>query len=62
MTPAQGRRVARNPEEPAKSGPAGAERWADYLDWPRRAHRRGAGGARHLDIVVELTRSGAASG
>jgi hypothetical protein len=29
------RRVSRSSEEPPKSGPAGAERWADYLDWLR---------------------------
>jgi uncharacterized damage-inducible protein DinB len=29
------RRVARNPGEPPKDGPAGAERWAGYLDWVR---------------------------
>lgn len=29
------RRVARNSGEPAKSGPAGAERWVGYLDWVR---------------------------
>ncbi len=29
------RRVGRNPGEPPKSGPAGAERWAGYLDWMR---------------------------
>ena len=28
-------RVARNPGEPAKDGPAGAVRWAAYLDWVR---------------------------
>lgn len=28
-------RVARNPGEPPKSGPAGAERWIGYLDWVR---------------------------
>ncbi len=28
-------RVARKPGEPAKHGPAGAERWAAYLDWVR---------------------------
>ncbi len=28
-------RVARNPAEPEKHGPAGKERWADYLDWVR---------------------------
>ncbi len=28
-------RVARNSHEPTKSGPAGAGRWADYLDWVR---------------------------
>lgn len=28
-------RVARNSAEPPKDGPAGAERWADYLDWVR---------------------------
>ena len=28
-------RVSRNPREPSKAGPAGAERWADYLDWVR---------------------------
>lgn len=28
-------RVARNNAEPAKSGRAGAERWAGYLDWIR---------------------------
>lgn len=28
-------RVARNGGEPPKSGPAGASRWADYLDWVR---------------------------
>ena len=29
------RRVSRNPGEPPKSGPAGAERWIGYLDWVR---------------------------
>ncbi len=29
------RRVARNPAEPHKSEPAGAERWIGYLDWVR---------------------------
>lgn len=28
-------RVSRNPSEPGKSGPSGAARWADYLDWVR---------------------------
>ncbi|MEZ0578222.1 DUF664 domain-containing protein [Nocardioides sp. MH1] len=28
-------RMARNVEEPPKSGPAGAARWAAYLDWIR---------------------------
>ncbi|MGL5849877.1 MAG: DUF664 domain-containing protein [Phycicoccus sp.] len=28
-------RVARHPAEPAKSGPPGAARWSDYLDWAR---------------------------
>jgi hypothetical protein len=28
-------RVARNQDEPAKGGPAGAARWAAYLDWVR---------------------------
>ena len=28
-------RVGRNPGEPAKSGPAGAERWSGYLEWVR---------------------------
>ena len=28
-------RVARNHGEPPKGGPAGAERWAGYLDWVR---------------------------
>jgi uncharacterized damage-inducible protein DinB len=28
-------RVARNTGEPPKSGGAGAQRWADYLDWVR---------------------------
>jgi uncharacterized damage-inducible protein DinB len=28
-------RVSRNPGEPDKSGPAGAERWAGYLAWVR---------------------------
>ena len=28
-------RIARNPGEPAKTGPAGAERWIGYLDWVR---------------------------
>ena len=28
-------RVARNGGEPPKSGPAGAQRWSDYLDWVR---------------------------
>ena len=28
-------RVSRNLEEPPKTGPAGSERWADYLDWVR---------------------------
>lgn len=32
---AEDSRVSRNIEEPSKSGPAGAERWADYLDWAR---------------------------
>lgn len=29
------RRMSRNPREPAKHGPDGAERWADYLEWVR---------------------------
>ena len=29
------RRMSRNPGEPHKHGPSGAERWADYLDWVR---------------------------
>ena len=29
------RRMSRNPREPAKGGPAGASRWADYLSWLR---------------------------
>lgn len=29
------KRMARNSAEPAKSGPAGAERWIGYLDWVR---------------------------
>lgn len=28
-------RVSRNSGEPPKSGRAGAQRWADYLDWAR---------------------------
>ena len=28
-------RVARSTGEPAKTGPAGAPRWSDYLDWVR---------------------------
>ena len=28
-------RASRNPREPEKTGPAGAERWAAYLDWVR---------------------------
>ena len=28
-------RVSRNPGEPPKTGPAGAERWAQYLEWVR---------------------------
>jgi len=28
-------RVARNPGEPARSGPGGGQRWAGYLDWAR---------------------------
>ena len=28
-------RVSRNAQEPEKTGPAGAERWAAYLDWLR---------------------------
>lgn len=28
-------RMARNPGEPPKDGPPGAERWAGYLDWVR---------------------------
>ena len=28
-------RVSRNAREPEKTGPAGAERWAAYLDWLR---------------------------
>lgn len=27
--------MSRNPREPAKRGPGGAARWADYLDWVR---------------------------
>ena len=27
--------MSRNPREPAKHGPEGAERWADYLEWMR---------------------------
>jgi len=27
--------MSRNPREPAKHGPDGAERWADYLEWMR---------------------------
>lgn len=33
--PTEDRRVARNISEPPKDGPAGAQRWADYLDWVR---------------------------
>ena len=29
------RRVSRNSQEPEKTGPVGAERWAAYLDWVR---------------------------
>jgi uncharacterized damage-inducible protein DinB len=29
------RRVARNTDEPVKTGGAGAQRWSDYLDWVR---------------------------
>lgn len=29
------RRISRNPREPAKHGPGGAMRWADYLNWMR---------------------------
>jgi len=28
-------RMSRNSREPAKTGPSGATRWADYLDWLR---------------------------
>jgi hypothetical protein len=28
-------RVSRNSREPPKTGPGGAERWADYVDWVR---------------------------
>src|SRR5699024_1703920 len=31
----QDRRVSGNPREPEKAGPAGAHRWADYLEWLR---------------------------
>ena len=34
-------RVARNSAEPGKAGPAGAARWADYLDWMRGDIARG---------------------
>ena len=34
-------RMARNSEEPAKAGLAGAARWADYLDWVRSEMIRG---------------------
>ncbi|WP_312856250.1 mycothiol transferase [Nocardioides pelophilus] len=34
-------RMARNSEEPPKTGPVGAERWADYLDWVRSELIRG---------------------
>ncbi|MGL5928179.1 MAG: DUF664 domain-containing protein [Dermatophilaceae bacterium] len=34
-TPSEDRRVARHPAEPAKSGPPGAARWSQYLDWAR---------------------------
>ncbi len=34
-------RIARNSEEPPKSGAAGAARWADYLDWVRSEMIRG---------------------
>jgi len=28
-------RVSRDPQEPGKGGPPGAQRWADYLEWLR---------------------------
>ena len=31
----EGRRTSRDPREPPRHGPDGAERWADYLDWVR---------------------------
>ncbi|WP_327092185.1 DinB family protein [Nonomuraea sp. NBC_01738] len=34
-------RVSRNPAEPPKDGPAGAERWVGYLDWQREDLIRG---------------------
>ncbi len=37
----QDQRMARNSEEPPKTGPAGAARWADYLDWVRSEMIRG---------------------
>jgi hypothetical protein len=33
--------MARNSEEPPKSGTAGAQRWSDYLDWVRAEMVRG---------------------
>jgi uncharacterized damage-inducible protein DinB len=40
------RRVARNHDEPAKTGSPGARRWSDYLDWVR---------AEIADAVLALT-------
>lgn len=33
--------MARDDREPSATGPAGAERWAAYLDWLREEHARG---------------------
>jgi hypothetical protein len=46
------RRMARNSEEPPKQGPAGAARWADYLDWIRSEMIRGV-----LDLTPEQQRT-----
>ncbi|PWN02396.1 Mini-circle protein [Nocardioides silvaticus] len=44
--------MSRNVEEPPKTGPAGAPRWADYLDWVRGEMIRGV-----LDLTPEQQRT-----
>ncbi|KAA1426109.1 DUF664 domain-containing protein [Nocardioides antri] len=50
--------MARNSEEPPKSGPAGAARWADYLDWIRSEMIRGVLGLTPEQQRTSLVPSG----